>query len=71
MATDRSGDREMTNPLAAPKRTVLVHLNVEVPGEDQRNAEQIASALMQALEVGSDDETVYYLRPTVALTEEL
>lgn len=53
------------------KRTVLVHLNVDVPAEDQRNAAEIAAALMEALEVGSDDETVYYLRPTMVMAEEL
>ena len=56
---------------ATPKRTVLVHLNVEVPAADQRDATEIASALMEALEVGSDDESVYHLRPTVALAEDV
>jgi hypothetical protein len=61
----------MTPLLHGEKRTVLVHLNVEVPAEDQRNAVEIASALMEALEVGSDDETVYYLRPVMVMAEEL
>jgi hypothetical protein len=52
-------------------RTVLVHLNVEVPAEDPRTAEQIGRALMGALEVGSDDESVYYLRPALALADEV
>jgi len=52
-------------------RTVLVHLNVAVPAADQRDADEIADALMAAFEVGSDDETVYYLKPTVALAEEV
>ena len=55
----------------APKRTVLVHLNVEVPAEDQRDADKIADALMAALEVGSDDEAVWYLKPTVTLAEDV
>ena len=56
---------------ATPKRTVLVHLNVEVPAEDQRDADKIADAIMAALEVGSDDESVYYLQPIVTLAEDV
>ncbi len=49
-----------TGPTGAPgptgptgqRRTVLVHLNVDVPGWDERSAGEIAGILMQALYVG-------------------
>lgn len=53
------------------ERTILVHLNVAVPADDDRSAEEIADALMAALEVGGDDESVVRLLPTVALAEEI
>jgi hypothetical protein len=54
-----------------PKRTVLVHLSVEVPAADQRDADGIADAVLAALEVGRDDETVYHLTWTVPMAEEV
>lgn len=54
--------------IAAP-RTVLVHLNISVPTDDDRDAENIAKAIEGALEVGSDDPTVSGLAITVALAE--
>jgi len=39
-------------------RTILVHLNVTVPDEDDRTADKIADALLGAIEVGSDDDSV-------------
>lgn len=53
------------------KRTVLVHLNVEPAGDDARNADDIADAIMAALEVGSDDDSVRGLAVSVTLAEEL
>jgi hypothetical protein len=53
------------------KRTVLVHLNVEVPEADARDAEEIAQAVYGALEVGSDHESVRNLTVVMALSEEL
>lgn len=39
-----------------PRRTVLVHLNVEVPAVDERNADEIGDAILAALEVGLEGE---------------
>lgn len=39
-------------------RTILVHLNVTVPVGDDRNADEIADAILAAIEVGSDDDSV-------------
>jgi hypothetical protein len=52
-------------------RTVLVHLNVEAPDSDTRTADQIADALMGALEVGADDDSVRELSVTAPLAEEV
>lgn len=52
-------------------RTILVHLNVEAPDDDQRTADEIADAILAAIEVGSDDETVYYLKVAAPLAEEV
>lgn len=52
-------------------RTILVHLNVEVPDEDERNPNQIADAIMGALEVGQDDDTVRDLVITAPLADEV
>lgn len=52
-------------------RTVLVHLNVEVPDEDERDADAIADALLGALEVGSDDESVRDLKVVAPLAEDV
>jgi hypothetical protein len=35
-----------------PKRTILVHLNVEVPVTDERNADEVGDFVLSALEVG-------------------
>lgn len=51
-------------------RTVLVHLNVEVPAGDPRTPNQIADAIIGALEVGSDDDSVRDLKPLATLAEE-
>lgn len=52
-------------------RTILVHLNVAVPEEDERSAEQIADAVLGAIEVGSDDDSVRDLAITAPLAEEV
>lgn len=52
-------------------RTVLVHLNVEVPDGDERSVEEIESAVRGALEVGSDHELVKSLGIEITLSEEI
>lgn len=52
-------------------RTILVHLSIEVPDEDDRSADQIADALLAALEVGSDDDTVRDLVVVAPLAEDV
>lgn len=47
---------EVPEPDAA--RTVLLHLNVEVPADDDRPVSEIVAAVLGAIEVGSDDESV-------------
>lgn len=51
-------------------RTVLVHLNVQVPPEDSRTPDQIGEAIAAAIEVGSDNETLDGLVVVVALCDE-
>lgn len=52
-------------------RTILVHLNVTVPDDDIRSADQIGDAIEAALEVGSDDPSVSGLEVHVVLIEEV
>lgn len=52
-------------------RTVLVHLNIEVPEADARDADAIADAVMGAIEVGSDEDSVRDLTVVVALADEV
>lgn len=52
-------------------RTILVHLNVEVPDHDDREAEAIADAILAAVEVGSDSDEVRDLMVTAPLAEEV
>ncbi len=57
-------------------RTILVHLNVEVPADDNRPADEIMSSVMGALEVGgvnggSEEPEVADLMVTVPLYEEI
>lgn len=54
---------------AAEGRTVLVHLNVTVPPADTRSADEIAQAILGALEVGSDDDSVRDLTVEATLSE--
>lgn len=51
-------------------RTVLVHLNVSVPEYDKRTADEIGGAILDALDVGSDDPTVENLLVECPLVEE-
>ena len=37
-------------------RTILIHLNVEILGEDSRNADEIGDSILAALEVGLEGE---------------
>lgn len=53
------------------ERTILIHLNVEVPDGDERSVETIEAAVRGALEVGDDDDSVGGLTITVALAEEV
>jgi hypothetical protein len=39
-------------------RTVLVHVNVQVPDDDPRTAEDVERAVQGALDVGSDEGNV-------------
>jgi hypothetical protein len=52
-------------------RQVLVHLNVAVPAEDTRRADEIADAILAAFEVGSDHDSVRGLAVVCPLAEEL
>lgn len=55
------------------ERTMLVHVNVAVPGSDKRDAAAIAETIMGALEVGLDplDPRNGRLRVAVPLAEEV
>lgn len=52
-------------------RTILVHLNVVLPDGDARDPDDIASAILAALEVGSDDDSVRELVVEAPLAEEI
>ncbi len=52
-------------------RTVLIHLNVDVPTGDGRSADQVADAILAAIEVGSDDDSVRDLTLHLPLAEEI
>jgi hypothetical protein len=52
-------------------RTILVHLNVEAPAADERGADEIADAILAAIEVGSDDDSVRDLTVAAPLAEEV
>jgi hypothetical protein len=51
-------------------RVVLVHLHVEVPRSDTRDADAIADAIGGAIEVGSDDDSMRGLTIAIPLAEE-
>ena len=52
-------------------RTILVHLNVEVPEGDERTVEEIEESILAAIIVGSDDDSVRDLIITIPLAEEI
>ena len=52
-------------------RTILVHLNVQAPAHDTRDADEISEAILAAFVVGSDDDSVRELRITTAHAEVL
>lgn len=52
-------------------REVLVHLNVTVPEGDSRTADEIADAILAAIEVGSDNEAVRGLGIVCPLAEDI
>jgi hypothetical protein len=52
-------------------RTILVHLNVTPPEGDTRTANEIADAILAAVEVGSDDDSVRGLVIVAPLAEEV
>lgn len=52
-------------------REILVHLNATVPDGDDREADEVANAILSAYEVGSDDESVRDLAVVYTLAEEI
>lgn len=53
------------------RREFLVHLNVDAPATDGRNANEIADAILGAFEVGSDDDSVRDLAVVCPMAEEV
>jgi hypothetical protein len=52
-------------------REILVHLNVEGPDTDTRDADTVADAILSAYRVGSDHESTEGLEVVVAMAEEV
>lgn len=52
-------------------RTILVHLSVDVPDDDDRTPPEIAEAIQGALDVGWDDDEVRDLAVFIPLVEEV
>jgi hypothetical protein len=52
-------------------RTILLHVNADVPDSDPRSAEQIADAVRGALDVGSDDDMLAGVGLEIVLAEEV
>lgn len=54
-------------------RTILIHLNVAVSDDDPRDADQIATLLMGAIEVGLDpnDDALAFAGVDAVLVEEV
>lgn len=53
------------------ERTVVVHLNVGLPVGDARSADEVRDAILGAVEVGQDDDSVRDLDVTCPLAEEI
>jgi len=52
-------------------REILIHMNVEVPEDDKRSAEEISQAIQGALEVGSDNEILEGISWQIPLAEDI
>lgn len=72
-APDAHGDLYVDEVLQEGEggRETLVHLNVAVPDGDSRTADEIADALLAAIEVGSDNEAVRDLKVVCPLAEDI
>lgn len=66
----QGGDQE-AEVCTCPPRTILMHLNVEVPRYDQRDAGELALALQGAIEVGLDGVTPRVGDVCIPLAEEV
>ncbi len=53
------------------ERTILVHLNITPPAWDDRTADEIKDAVLAAYEVGRHDESVFDLKVSCPLSEEI
>lgn len=52
-------------------REIIIHLNVQVPDKDERNADEISEAILACIEVGRDDDSVRDLDIVIPLAEEV
>ncbi len=52
-------------------REILVHLNVAAPTDDTRTPDEIADAILGAIEVGRDDDSLRRLEIVCPLAEEV
>lgn len=52
-------------------REILVHLNVEVPDDDPRSAQEITDLVMGAIAVGSDTPAFADMWIVMAMSEEI
>ena len=52
-------------------REILILLNVEAPDTDTRTEDEIADAILSAINVCADDESVRELKVVVPLAEEV
>lgn len=51
--------------MSIPKRTVLIHLNVEFPVGDERNADEVAAIVQRVLDVALIDSRLTVCIPLV------
>ncbi len=56
---------------AQPKRTILIHLNVELPADDPRPAQEVIDYVEAALQVGLEGGPAGPLDCEIALAEEV
>jgi hypothetical protein len=52
-------------------RTIIVHLNIELPDSDKRTADEIADAITESLSVSSDKDPVRFEDVVAPLAEEV